>query len=56
MSMPPMLGIGHHHHPHGHMGMSLPPPGSNLYRSHPFNMMHHRDWPPDPHSANDSNK
>ncbi|KAK2382456.1 PHO85 cyclin-1 [Trifolium repens] len=62
MSMPPMLGMGHHHHhPHGHMGMSLPPSGSNSYRSHPFNMMHHRDWPPNPHShphmsANDSNK
>nr|QSD99746.1 MYB family transcription factor [Melilotus albus] len=61
MSMPPMLGMGHH--PHGHMGMSLPPPsgGSSSYRSHPFNMMHHRDWPPNPHShphmsANDSNK
>lgn len=63
MSMPPMIGMGHH--PHGHMGMSLPPPsgGSSSYRSHPFNMMHHRDWPPNPHShshphmsSNDSNK
>lgn len=61
MSMPPMIGMGHH--PHGHMGISLPPPsgGSGSYRSHPFNMMHHRDWPPNPHShphmsSNDSNK
>nr|ANG83702.1 sterile nodes [Pisum sativum subsp. sativum]ANG83709.1 sterile nodes [Pisum sativum subsp. sativum] len=64
---PPMMSmplLGMPPHPHGHMGMALhPPSGSSSYRSHPFNMMHHRDWPPHPHShshphmsPNDSNK
>ncbi|XP_004507164.1 transcription factor PCL1 [Cicer arietinum] len=69
MSMP-LIGMPHHghshSHSHAHMGMPLPPPSAaSSYRSHPFNMMHHRDWPPHPHShshshphlsPNDSNK
>lgn len=45
MSMP-LLGMPH---PHGHMGIPFgSSSATSSYRSHPYNMLHHRDWPPPP--------